>query len=266
MTGMDRIESILKGFRPIQLEGMSRVRLMNRTDTKYVTTVPQLVRLLEMAGGEYRVQETDGLRDMPYYTCYFDTPDRDMYVQHERGRKARQKIRVRVYEHSGAAFLEIKDKDNRGRTDKRRTPACGEGVMRHADFIRAHSHYLPESLLPQLRNRFHRITLVNRLLTERLTIDTDLSFHNVPTGCRRSLEGLVIIELKRDGHTRSPAAEMLRGLHIHPAGFSKYCVGMALTDSRLRQNRLKPRLRMLGRLLCPDVPYGQDGLSFNAMV
>lgn len=55
---MDRISDILQEFAPISLEEMSRVRLMNRTDTKYVTTVPRLVRLLEMAAGEYRVQQT----------------------------------------------------------------------------------------------------------------------------------------------------------------------------------------------------------------
>lgn len=189
---MNRIGSILQGFAPISLEEMGRVRLMNRTDTKYVTTVPRLVRLLEMAVGEYRVQEIGGLRDMPYYTCYFDTPDRDMFIQHERGRKARQKIRLRVYESSGTAFLEIKDKDNRGRTDKKRVPASGAGedIVPYSDFIRAHSRYLPDSLVPQVRNRFYRITLVNRLLIERLTIDTGLRFHNVPTGTGARWRGL----------------------------------------------------------------------------
>lgn len=264
---MDRIGSILQEFVPISLDEMSRVRLMNRIDTKYVTTVPQLVELLEMAGGEYRVQQTGGLRDMPYYTCYFDTPDRDMFAQHQRGRKARQKIRLRVYENSGTAFLEIKDKDNRGRTDKKRIPCSGAGedIMPYSDFIRAHSHYVPEDLAPQVRNRFRRITLVNRLLTERLTIDTGLCFRNLSTGCECSLEGLVIIELKRDGNTHSPAGEMLHRLHIHPAGFSKYCMGMALTDRKLRQNRLKPRLRMVSQLLYPGLPYQQiDSQHINS--
>ena len=264
---MDRIGSILQEFVPISLDEMSRVRLMNRIDTKYVTTVPQLIELLEMAGGEYRVQQTGGLRDMPYYTCYFDTPDRDMFAQHQRGRKARQKIRLRVYENSGTAFLEIKDKDNRGRTDKKRIPCSGAGedIMPYSDFIRAHSHYVPEDLAPQVRNRFRRITLVNCLLTERLTIDTGLCFRNLSTGCECSLEGLVIIELKRDGNTRSPAGEILHRLHIHPAGFSKYCIGMALTDRKLRQNRLKPRLRMVSRLLYPGLPYQQiDSQHINS--
>lgn len=260
---MDRISSILQGFPPISLDEMSRVRLMNRIDTKYVTTVPHLVKLMEMLCLEYRAQEIGGLRDMPYYTCYFDTPDLDMFVQHQRGRKARQKIRLRVYENSGTGFLEIKTKNNYGRTDKKRIPwaGIGEDVMQYSDFIRSHSHYIPEDLASSLRNRFRRITLVNRLLTERLTIDTGLCFHNVSTGCVRSLEGLVIIELKRDGNIRSLAGEMLHGLHINQVGFSKYCMGMALTDRQLRQNRLKPGLRMVHRLLYPEHPYRHNILT-----
>ena len=37
------------------------------------------------------------------------------------------------------------------------------------------------------------------------------------------------IELKRDGQVFSPVLEMLHQLHIHPHGFSKYCMGSALT-------------------------------------
>lgn len=254
---MDKIHSILQKFDTISLDGMSRVRLMNRTDTKYVTTVSMLVRLLEMALGEYRVQEIGGMLNMPYRTCYFDTADCDMYNQHERGRKARQKIRLREYEHSGVSFLEIKDKNNRGRTNKKRIPAAGteKTLISYSDFILTHSHYFPENLAPKVRNNFHRITMVNNLQTERLTIDTELYFHNETTGNECSLDGLVIIELKRDGNTYSPAGEMLRLLRIQPAGFSKYCMGMAFTNTLIRKNRLKPMMRIVERMLCPEVQY-----------
>lgn len=74
MKNIDRISDILQEFVPISLEEMQRVRLMNRIDTKYVTTVPQLVRLLEMAAGEYRMQQTGGLRDMPLLHLLFRHP------------------------------------------------------------------------------------------------------------------------------------------------------------------------------------------------
>ena len=49
---------------------MKDIRLMNRIDTKFVTTESVLRRLLEMAAEDYFVQETDGLRISPYYTLY----------------------------------------------------------------------------------------------------------------------------------------------------------------------------------------------------
>lgn len=228
---------------------MGNVRLMNRVDTKYITTLPMLCRLLAMAKGEYRVQEIGGQRNMPYYTCYFDTPDCDMFFEHLRGKKSRQKIRMRVYEGSGTAFFEIKTKNNKGRTNKKRTPAdLGSEIKQYAGFINANSAYQPERLVRQVENHFQRITLVNKCKTERLTIDTDLRFHNVETSGVSRLDGLVIIELKRDGNVPSPVLSMLRELHIHQNGFSKYCVGMALTNNSIKKNRLKPKLRMTNRL------------------
>ena len=54
------MDKLLKQFPPITLEEMSGVKLMNRTDTKFVTTMAQLRRLLAMAQGDYFVQEIGG--------------------------------------------------------------------------------------------------------------------------------------------------------------------------------------------------------------
>jgi hypothetical protein len=60
---------------------------------------------------------------------------------------------------------------------------------------------------------------------------------------------LVISELKRDGLVFSPVLEMLRQLHIHPHGFSKYCMGAALTNQQLPVHRFKKKLRDVERIL-----------------
>jgi hypothetical protein len=60
---------------------------------------------------------------------------------------------------------------------------------------------------------------------------------------------LVIIELKRDGLVFSPVLEMLRQLRIHPHGFSKYCMGAALTNEQLPINRFKKQLRDVEKIL-----------------
>ncbi|WP_374693472.1 VTC domain-containing protein [Bacteroides thetaiotaomicron] len=55
-----------------------------------------------------------------------------------------------------------------------------------------------------LENSFHRVTLVNNHKTERLTIDTGVKFRCLQSGKISSLDNIVIIELKQDGHNSSP--------------------------------------------------------------
>ena len=67
------MDDLLASFAPITLAEMSSVKLMNRTDTKFVTTLPMLRKLLAMAQSDYYVQDIDGERNMLYDTTYFDT-------------------------------------------------------------------------------------------------------------------------------------------------------------------------------------------------
>lgn len=253
------MKSLLNHFDPITLEQMSDIRLMNRTDTKFVTTRSRLEQLLMLAKDDYYVQEIDGERIAPYYTLYFDTEDHAMYTAHESGHTNRQKLRIRSYVNSGLNFLEVKTKNNHGRTKKKRIAA--EGFNPHTgvdspfrlhdydDFICTYLRYAPERLSEHLENHFDRITLVNKAKTERLTIDTNLCFHNLTTGMDRRMDNLVVIELKRDGLQPSPILPKLLQLRIFPHGFSKYCIGSALTDSTLRRNRIKPRLHSVEKIM-----------------
>ena len=254
------LEQIIQQFQPITLEQMSAIKLMNRTDTKFVTSVPVLCRLLEMARSEYRAQETSGQRIALYHTLYFDTPERAMYIAHQNGHLNRQKVRVRSYVSSDLHFLEVKTKDNHKRTHKKRmsltsNDQCQWPALKVAkqgeisEFLNKRLRYDNTTLVPTIENEFRRITLVNRACTERLTIDTSLKFHNWVNHKRREMDGLVIIELKRDGLQPSPILEMLRQLRIKPHGFSKYCMGMAFTDQGLKQNRFKERMRSIQRII-----------------
>lgn len=255
---------ILTNYQPITLEEMSGIRLMNRTDTKFVTNIATLRKLLKLAVWQYRAQKIDGKRLARYYTMYFDTPDMQMYTCHHSGHANRQKLRIRSYVDSGLNFLEVKTKNNHKRTRKKRTtmfdfdplaPARNIAFDSHDDnfkeydsFLRENLWYKPEIMEEAIENRFNRITLVNNNKTERLTIDTDLCFHNIHTGNDCSLPELAIIELKRDGLVPSPILSLLNELRIKPLGFSKYCIGTALTNPDIRQNRFKQRLHALGKL------------------
>jgi len=256
---------ILNRYDPIALGEMKGVRLMNRTDTKFVTTTGKLSELLKMARSEYFVQQIDGKRVASYYTMYFDTEQCDMFLTHQSGRLNRQKLRIRSYVDSGLNFLEVKTKNNHKKTKKERVSLecfdperpCCDMVLSHADdstdggcreFLLRTLRYDPSTLKEQLENRFDRVTLVNKQKTERLTIDTSLRFHNLTTGRDASFDGLAIIELKRDGLAHSPILEMLRQLRIKPMGFSKYCMGTVMTNNELKHNCFLPRMRMVEKL------------------
>lgn len=242
--------SIISAFDTISLEEMGKVRLMNRIDTKYVTTVDKINDLLRMASSDYLIQQIDGKSNMPYYTKYYDTADVRMFYEHQRGKKNRQKIRERLYEGSNIPpFIEVKIKNNKGRTRKKRVlMEKGSDLKNYYDFLENHSRYDVESLIPHIENHFFRITLVNRNMTERITIDTDLEFHNLLTDERRSLPNIGIIEWKRDGQSgKSGLNKILKKLRIRQSGFSKYCIGMAATNPELKQNRLKKKLRMIDK-------------------
>ncbi len=244
------MEELLRQFDPITLAEMSSVKLMNRTDTKFVTTLPMLERLLQMAVDDYYVQEIDGERNMLYDTTYFDTNDFAMYNQHQHGVARRQKIRFRTYVSSNLQFMEVKTKNNHGRTKKKRIEVGDMDLSDPAkrSFLASTLRFDVDSLLPHTHNLFRRVTLVNKGKTERLTIDTDLSFHNILTDSDRHMGPLVIIELKRDGLVYSPVLNMLKQLRIHPHGFSKYCMGAAMTNNDLPQHRFKLKLREISKI------------------
>lgn len=244
------LQEILSDYKSVSLEQMGKVKLLNRVDTKFVTTMQGLEQLLQLARGAYFIQEIEGKKLMPYTTLYFDTDDCDMYSRHQRGCKTRQKIRVRRYENSDVFFLEVKRKNNRGRTDKKRMQIAERvpELANYTEFLTAKSWYGRHRLTPQLSNAFRRITLVNNAMTERLTIDLDLQFHNEVTGEDYDMGPIVVVEVKRDGLTHSPILEILKQLRIKQSGFSKYCIGMALTNPGLKKNRFKERLHYVEKL------------------
>lgn len=243
---LEQLRTLLAPLPPITLSEMKSIRLMKRTDTKFVTSFDRLLELLRAVEGHYLVQTMAGNEVLcPYATTYFDDDTRSLYHQHQHGALPRTKVRVRSYELDGETFLEVKRKDNHGKTHKRRiavpsVAAVEEGVG--ADFVEEQTGLSLTSLSPSMCNRFRRITLVNIEKTERLTIDVELHFF-APGQPPQPMKDTVIIELKRDGRVPSPILPILRRLRIRPHGFSKYCIGTTLEAPGVRVNRFKKRLR-----------------------
>lgn len=236
----------------ITLEEMSAVKLMNRVDTKYVTSEAMVMELLrETAQSGYRVQVHCGVIAARYDTRYFDTESREMYIVHHNRHLTRQKIRTRHYEDGSACYLEVKDKNNRGRTKKRRIAIPVENLMdfvnngEAATFLEPLARYNIRSLSPAIATRFVRITIVNPELSERITIDLNLEFTDLRSGKIGKIEGMSIIEIKQDGNIRSKAKEILNRLRVKPMRVSKYCLGTALTVGDIKRNRMIEKIRRI---------------------
>ena len=106
---------------PITLDEMAGIRLMNRTDTKFLANKTQLMQVLALAKDDYYVQYIGDKNIAQYRTVYWDSWDYRFYNMHQTGRRPRTKVRVRTYEDSGGlTFLEVKKKDNHGKTKKKR--------------------------------------------------------------------------------------------------------------------------------------------------
>ncbi len=243
------VSEVVARFDPITLKEMDSVRLMDRTDTKYVFHENLLPGLFEALLPSYRALEVSGARMIHYTSVYFDTPDLRLYHQHQCGKLNRFKIRYRTYVESGISFFEIKFKNNKGRTVKNRIK-----VPRNMEYIAGPEDELLRSLTPMdasmLKARLHvdftRITIVNRHSPERVTIDREVTFRN---GERTvGLDGLVIVEIKQERARRSEFVELLRERHIRKGSLSKYCFGVARLHAGIRQNNFKPRMIRIQKL------------------
>lgn len=246
----------LQELAPVTLEEMDGVKLMNRIDSKYLTDEATLLSILkEAASAGYRVLVAEGERISPYDSVYFDTDGLRMFSDHHNRRLHRQKVRTRAYLLSGDAFLEIKKKNNRGRTKKKRTgiPMADLPDFRSdpaaCRYLDEHSAIGSVELRPALETLFERITLVNPAMTERLTIDTRLNFKNIRTGKEASLRDAVIIELKQDGRASSQMKQILLRHRVKPVRVSKYCIAITLTDPSAKSNRFKMKVRMIEKTI-----------------
>ena len=233
-----------------ELEGAAQ--LQTRTDRKYFLDLSVLGQLAAALADEYRILDLDGRRLFDYHTVYFDTPTLTTYRQHQQGRRRRFKCRTRLYADSGLCFFEVKLKDGRGRTVKRKLALRGsehgslsvEARIFLADKLGgAYGCSAPAGLEPVLTTVYRRLTLVRREAEERVTCDVELAFSS-PDGRRYGvLPGRVLVETKSE-RGRSFADRLLPRLGARPVGScSKYCLGVALTRSDVVDNRLRPLLR-----------------------
>ncbi|MEM7126686.1 MAG: polyphosphate polymerase domain-containing protein [Chloroflexota bacterium] len=246
----EQFADVLTAFEPITLKELDTVRLLNRVDTKFLMSQRQLLRVLPHIAHEYQALEVNGTLLNRYRTLYFDTPDFFMYTRHHNGAGNRYKVRSREYVETGVSFLEVKHKNNKARTIKKRLQTAEMVTALDDDsylFLAQHCPIDGHKLEPKLWNRFIRITLASQANTERLTLDLGLTFE--VDQVQISFPDVVVAEVKQERFSvHSHFFKQMRQQRIRPMGFSKYCVGIARMYPTLKQNRFKERLMIINRL------------------
>jgi hypothetical protein len=247
---MQQLVNILNRFQPITLQQMDRVKLMNRTDTKFAFTTEQFISFLAEIDLDYDVLEINGTRTPHYESLYFDDNQFSFFKDHHNGKTDRFKVRIRKYVESNILFLEIKHKF-KGRTDKKRIAADNfdlELDKIQKEFLDKHLHEEME-LMPTMWNSFQRITLVHKRLNERLTLDFNIEFHH--ENITRKFDRLVIAELKQEDLNRnSEFFQLMKKYQVRPYRLSKYCLGSIelYGEEKLKFNRFKKKLLYLKKI------------------
>lgn len=244
-------------FQAISLSQLNaKAEMLERRDNKYVVRVPILRQALEALQPQFDVLEIDGCREFTYDTCYFDDVDHTNYFDHHRGRRKRCKVRIRKYVDADLCFVEIKLKDKRDQTIKKRLAYAPEkyGSLDSNALQHVHAAYralyrqpFSQQLVPVLEMRYRRITLVAKQGQERMTIDRALVFKGMD-GEFAIADDICIVETK-SGNANGIADKLLRGLHQHPTKrCSKYCTAVAALRKVRKHNRFLTALRKLAVL------------------
>ncbi len=246
---MHNIEVQLKSFKGISLAEMDTVRLMDRVDTKFAIAMDDLPELLEKLKDIYAITDIDGLRLPTYESMYFDDEKFSFFNAHHNGREERFKVRIRNYVESGLFFLEVKHRQ-KGRVVKKRVRLQGfekelsPSSEAFIDSIVKENGALQASMM----NSYRRITLVDVVRKERLTIDIDLSFSW--EGRTERFQNIVILELKQKRFDRhGQFNQIMRSMGKRPYRLSKYCIGsLSLYKGKLKHNMFKEKLIQINKI------------------
>jgi hypothetical protein len=230
-----------QGLSLITLEEINMfAALQTRVDRKYVINAETCNALIQQVQGKGSVLDIDGMRSTMYQSVYFDTPTLDLYKDAAYRRRPRFKARTRFYQETNTAMLEVKTKDGRGRTVKKRTPhdvtTLNELTTEGKSFI---DDVIGETgasrdLRATLTSQYQRTTIVERETRTRITCDeyltcTDWENQSVSLAA-------CIVESKSSGQP-SLFDKWLWENGKRPIRISKYCTALAVLHPELPSNK-----------------------------
>lgn len=257
LEDMNMIADTLNHFNTTTLESLDVIKLLKRYDTKFLFCRDKLPAVFDFLSDYYYVLEIKNRRYFQYESLYYDTDDFYFYHQHHNKKYDRYKIRFRKYIDSNQCYFEVKHKNNKRKTIKSRlllddnrdyNELSEESKLFARNSMFFNNGDIIDRIKPKLEVSFDRITFANLENKERLTIDVNLAFTN-KNSFQKKIDNLVIAELKSEKYSyNSLFTQYLKGLKIYPARFSKYCMGIAITEKDIKYNRFKKKILKLNNL------------------
>jgi hypothetical protein len=257
------LPELLHNKESIGLDAIESVALMDRFDSKFVVPVDWLTSVVTELH-EHRVLTIEGHTSTKYNNLYFDTENARCLEDHTRGRNSRFKIRIRHYDNTGMAFLEVKRRDVYGKTTKERlvrsnARAWNAPLSEHEKAFLAKLVPYADELKPTLQSAFERFTLVHLESGERITFDQNLAYvkpeisadshawarpipHLAVVEWKQSTvnhQGSLIQSFRRQPGRRGPLGRALR--------VSKFVLGNAVTTPHHPLRTYRSALRDLKR-------------------
>lgn len=240
---------IISAFKPISLLEMDNVKLLNRMDYKFYFRSEKLDEILSQMLPHYCLLEVNGINFQRYLSYYLDTDQFLLYTNHHNGIQNRYKIRFRNYLDSQLSYIEIKYKNNKGRTIKQRMKTMNMQMDDVTEtFLTDKSPYTSRQLYKKLTVYYSRLTFAGISTYERVTLDLLLSFKSDTAVI--DYHNLAIAEVKQDkSNLNSPFIRLMRQQRIHEGGISKYCLGVAMLYSQVKTNLFKDKIQQIQKLI-----------------
>ncbi len=201
-----------------------------RKDTKFIFHRSELQSIIDSLVNEYLLVLHYGKNSQTYSTIYYDSPELKYYLAHHNGHGNRMKMRTRTYE-NGSSFFEVKQKTNKGVTLKERYNSPETKL---------------EGLQPQLEVVYERITLYDKCLQEKITVDFNLLFLDGERNL--GYQDLVIVESKKMKNIYSPFMELMKKKRVEAVSMSKYCLGVVSLFDHVKKNNFKNLIHKIHKL------------------
>lgn len=236
---------------------VDQAALLERTDRKYIVPVGTARALVDAIADTHHALKVAGRRYTTYQSLYFDTVELQSVQAHIQRRRRRWKVRSRLYVEDELCRIDVKSKDNAGRTVKAMAPSDPSrfGALMGADrtFVeRQLAGYADadvSALVPAAEIDYTRSTLADLDAGARVTIDWNLATRT-NMGAAWLDPGYVLVETKGQGTGR--ADQVLSDLRVRPQRFSKYVAAASTTTPRIPDNDFR-------RLLSRGILHARSG-------